>query len=129
MSVSSQNEGKKWINAGVAVVAILVSYVIWAFLTQLGEWFELESKIKYFTAIAQVFSGALGLSAFILAVSNQKSAEFLTEVYGELMKVVWPDRNQTSRHTVGIMIAVAIVGFVFSIFDFSASKLLSFLTN
>jgi preprotein translocase subunit SecE len=127
MSVSSQNEGKKWINAGVAIIAILLAYIIWSFLSQLGEWFELESRIKYFTAIAQVFAGALGLSAFIVLVTNQKSAEFLTEVYGELMKVVWPDRNQTSRHTVGIMVAVAIIGFVFSLFDFTANKLLSFL--
>ncbi|MFZ4712777.1 MAG: preprotein translocase subunit SecE [Bacteriovoracaceae bacterium] len=127
MSISSQNEGKKWINAGVAVVAILLAYITWTFLSQLGEWFELESKIKYFTAISQTFAGALGLGAFVFAVSNKKSSDFLEEVFGELMKVVWPDRNQTSRHTVGIMIAVAIIGFVFSMFDFGANKLLSLL--
>jgi preprotein translocase subunit SecE len=127
MSVSSHNEGKKWINAGVAVVAILVSYIIWTFIAQLGEWFELESKIRYFQAFSQVFAGAIGLTAFIIAVSNSKSQEFLVEVYAELTKVVWPDKNQTVRHTIGIVIAVTIIGFVFSIFDFSANKLLSLL--
>lgn len=127
MSISSQNEGKKWINAGVAVVAILLAYVIWSFFLQLGEWFELESKIKYFTAIAQIISGGIGLATFAALVLNQKSSAFLTEVYGELLKVVWPDRNQTSRHTVGIMVAVAFIGFVFSLFDFGANKLLSLL--
>lgn len=127
MSVSSHNEGKKWINAGVAVVAILLSYIIWTFISQLGEWFELESKVRYFQAFSQVFSGAIGLTAFIVAVSNTKSKDFLIEVYDELTKVVWPDKNQTVRHTIGIVIAVTIVGFIFSIFDFSASKLLSLL--
>lgn len=127
MSVSSQNEGNKWINAGVAIVSILLAYVFWTFLSQIGEWLELESKIWKFSVLSQVFSGAIGLTAFIIVVTNKKSGPFLTEVYGELIKVVWPDRNQTSKHTVGILIAVTIAGFIFSLFDFSASKLLSFL--
>lgn len=127
MSVSSQNEGNKWINAGVAIVAILLAYVLWSFLAQLGEWLELESKIWKFSILAQVFSGAIGLTAFIIVVTNKKSGPFLTEVYSELTKVVWPDRDQTSKHTIGILIAVTIAGFVFSLFDFTASKLLSFL--
>lgn len=127
MSVSSQNEGNKWINAGVAIVSILLAYVLWSFLSQVGEWLELESKIWKFSVLAQVFSGAIGLTAFIILVTNKKSGPFLTEVYGELTKVVWPDRDQTSKHTVGILIAVTIAGFVLSLFDFTASKLLSFL--
>lgn len=127
MSVSSQNEGNKWINAGVAIVSILLAYVLWSFLAQIGEWLELESKIWKFSVLSQVFSGAIGLTAFIIVVTNKKSGPFLTEVYAELTKVVWPDRDQTSKHTVGILIAVTIAGFVFSLFDFTASKLLSFL--
>ena len=127
MSVSSQNEGNKWINAGVAVVSILLAYIFWTFISQIGEWLELESKIWKFSVLSQVFAVALGLTAFIIVVTNKKSGPFLNEVYAELMKVVWPDRNQTSRHTVGILIGVTIAGFIFSLFDFSASKLLSFL--
>jgi preprotein translocase SecE subunit len=55
---------------------------------------------------------------------NPKSSEFLSLVYQELVKVVWPDKNQTWKHTVVIMIAVTIMGFIFGFFDFGANFLL-----
>lgn len=128
MSISNEQDGKKWINTAVAILSIVVSYLIWNFFFKLGEWFDLESKIgSSFNIIIQVVSGFIGIGLFVYLITNQKTSLFLKDVFNELTKVVWPDRDQTSRHTLGIIIAVSICGFIFSLFDFSASKILSLL--
>jgi preprotein translocase subunit SecE len=124
MSVASHEEGKKWIQTAVALTCILVSYVFISFFEKLAEWFALETMIPYFFGISQVISVLIGLSAYITIFKNPKSNEFVTNVYQEVMKVVWPDRQQTWRHTFVIMIAVTIMGFVFGFFDFGANFLL-----
>lgn len=124
MAVASNDEGKKWIQATVAVVCILVGYVLINFFEKLAEWFALETVIPYFYAITQAVSVVAALAAYIVVMKNPKSSDFLTNVYQEVMKVVWPDSQQTWRHTFVILIAVTIFGFIFGFFDFGANFLL-----
>ncbi len=124
MSVASNDEGKKWIQTTVAIACILFTYVLISFFEKMAEWFALETKIPYFFGITQVASVLIGLATYIAIFKNPKSSEFLTNVYQEVMKVVWPDRQQTWRHTFVIMVAVTIMGFVFGFFDFGANFLL-----
>lgn len=124
MSVASNDEGKKWIQTTVAIVCILLVYVLISFFEKLADWFALETMIPYFFGISQFVSVVVGLATYILIFKNPKSSEFLTNVYHEVMKVVWPDRQQTWRHTFVIMVAVTIMGFVFGFFDFGANFLL-----
>jgi preprotein translocase subunit SecE len=124
MSVASNDEGKKWIQTTVAIACILLTYVLISFFEKMAEWFALETKIPYFFGITQVASVLIGLATYIAIFKNPKSSEFLTNVYQEVMKVVWPDRQQTWRHTFVIMVAVTIMGFVFGFFDFGANFLL-----
>lgn len=124
MSVASNDEGKKWIQTTVAVTCILLVYVLISFFEKLAEWFALETMIPYYFGVSQFFSVVLGLTAYIIVFKNATSSEFLSNVYQEVVKVVWPDKQQTWRHTFVIMIAVTIMGFVFGFFDFGANFLL-----
>ncbi len=124
MAVASNDEGKKWIQASVAVSCILLGYILISFFEKMAEWFALETMIPYFYAISQSVSVIAGLVVYVVVMKNPKSEEFLTNVYQEIMKVVWPDSSQTWRHTFVIMIAVTIMGFVFGFFDFAANFLL-----
>lgn len=124
MSVASNDEGKKWIQTTVAIVCILQVYVLISFFEKLADWFALETMIPYFFGISQFISVVIGLVTYITIFKNPKSSEFLTNVYHEVVKVVWPDRQQTWRHTFVIMVAVTIMGFVFGFFDFGANFLL-----
>lgn len=124
MAVASNNEGKKWIQTSVAVLCVLLGYVLVNFFEKLGEWFVLESIIPYYYAISQVISVVIALTTYVVIMVNPKSSQFLSLVYQEMMKVVWPDKNQTWKHTVVIMIAVTIMGFIFGFFDFGANFLL-----
>lgn len=127
MSVTSQDSGKKWIQSSVAVVCIILAYILIKFFTQLGEWLQLESVVTNYMAISQFVSVLIALGVFAYVMKNNKTKTFLEEVYGEAIKVVWPDKNETVKHTIGIMIGVTIVGFLLGIFDLSASWLLSLL--
>ncbi len=124
MSVASNDDGKKWIQTTVAITCILLVYVLISFFEKLAEWFALETMIPYFSGITQIVSVFVGPATYIAIFKNSKSNEFLTNVYQEVMKVVWPDKQQTWRHTFVIMIAVTIMGFVFYFFDFGANLLL-----
>lgn len=128
MSVQTEN-GKKWIQASVAVTCMIVAYVMMSFFAQLGEWFELESKISNFNAIAQVLGGIIGLGTFIYIMKNDKTSSFLNEVYSEILKVVWPGKEDTNKQTIVIMIGVTIIGFILGFFDVSATWALSLVTK
>jgi preprotein translocase subunit SecE len=125
MSVASNEDGKKWIQTTVAITCILLGYVLINFFEKMAEWFALETMIPFYFGITQAISVAAALATYIVILKNPKSSEFLTNVYEEVMKVVWPDSQQTWRHTFVIMIAVTIMGFVFGFFDFGANFLLS----
>lgn len=125
MSLATKDNSKKWIQASVAVTCILTGYVINSFFVQLSEWFELETMIKNFTYVAQGLSVLIGFSVFVYIMKNEKTSTFLNDVYHEAIKVVWPDRNDTVKQTIVIMIGVTIVGFILGIFDITATWLLS----
>ncbi len=125
MSVASQNDGKKWIQTIVAGVCIILGYVLISFFEKLGEWFALEARIPFFFAGSQIIAVIISICVFGYILKNAKSSLFLEEVYNETLKVVWPDKQQTWRHTFVIMIAVTIMGFIFGFFDFGANYLLS----
>ena len=124
MAVASNDEGNKIIQATLAVVCILVGYILVSFFEKMAEWFALETMVPYFFAITQAVSVIVALGIFVGIMRNPKSSDFLEKVYQEIMKVVWPDSQQTWRHTFVIMIAVTIMGFVFGFFDFGANFLL-----
>ncbi len=124
MSVASNTEGKKWIQTAVVLVCALLFYVLVSFFEKLADWFALETKIPYYFGVSQFISVVIGFATYVFIFKNPKSNDFLNNVYQEVMKVVWPDRQQTWRHTFVIMIAVTIMGFVFGFFDFGANFLL-----
>lgn len=124
MAVASNDEGKKWIQTSVAITCILLGYVLISFFEKMAEWFALETMVPYFYPITQALSVVIALVVYLSIMRNPKSSEFLANVYQEVLKVVWPDSQQTWRHTFVIMVAVTIMGFIFGFFDFGANFLL-----
>ncbi len=54
---------------------------------------------------------------------------FLQQTYEELLKVIWPTRNETIRLTVVVILSSLIVGLFLGTLDFVFTKLLSLLIN
>lgn len=124
--VQKLNENK-WQNVAVVAAAIVIGYVSYAFFNQLGEWFELEAKIPRFNIFAQGLGVVLAAIFFIAVQKIPASSKFLSETFHELSKVIWPDRQETVRQTIGIMIGLAILGIVLGLIDVGIGKLLGLL--
>ena len=111
-------DGKKWINAFVAIISILVGYIAIQFFGQLSEWFDLEAKIKYFLAVKQISGVVLGLLTGIYITKNKQAYSHMNEVYNELVKVVWPEKDTVVKLTVGIVVGVTIISSIFVGIDY-----------
>jgi preprotein translocase subunit SecE len=106
-----------------------IGYILISFFAQLGEWFELESKISNYMLISNIVSVLLSVGVFAYIITNKVTSEFLRDVYAEAVKVVWPDKNDTVRMTVVIMIGVTIVGFILWIFDYLGTLFMSLIQD
>ena len=93
------NAGKKWINSFVAIISIFVGMIAISFFEQLGDWFDLEAKIKYFQAVKQVLGVLTGLTVYLSIMKSEAAVTHLTEVYDELVKVVWPEKDLVLKLT------------------------------
>jgi preprotein translocase subunit SecE len=51
----------------------------------------------------------------------------MQEVYSELVKVVWPDKDSIMKMTVGLVIAVSVISGIFVLVDFTFRKILELL--
>ena len=117
-------DSKRWINAFLAIIAVLFGMISISFIEQLGEWFDLEAKVQYFQGVVQISGVLLGVMLFIFCQANKKAMSHLNEVYEELVKVVWPDRETVVKMTIGVVIGVSIISSIFVFTDFLFQKLL-----
>ena len=120
-------DSKRWINSFLAIISVLIGMISISFFEQLGEWFDLEAKTQYFQGIVQITGVLLGVVFFILCLSNKKAMGHLHEVYEELVKVVWPDRDTVVKLTIGVVVSVSIISSIFVLTDFLFQKLLDLL--
>lgn len=126
MSIIKSEDSSKWINALVALGALLAGFIVTRFVDQLGAWFDLEAKISNFSVLAQGLGVLTGILVFVLVLKNSKSSNYLQDVYNELLKVVWPSKDATTKITMGLVVALAVVSGIFVFVDFVFKKILSF---
>lgn len=127
LSQETVTDGRKWINALLVLAGIIIAFVCIRFFTQMTEWFDLEAKIPYVNGLAQGLGIIIGMFSFGFAVKNKKAMLFLDEVYNELVNVVWAKRDDTTRLTIIIVIAVAISSVILGLLDFIIGKGLNLL--
>lgn len=125
-AIIKTGDEKKWINAFVAIASVIIGYIMIRFTQQLGEWFDLESKISHFMTMTQGLGVLSGITTFLVIIKSKKYSTYLHEVYGELVKVVWPNKDAIIKLTVGIVIALSIISGILVLIDYIFRKLLSF---
>lgn len=127
MSIIKSEDSRKWITALVVIAGALAGFVVYKFVGQLGDWFDLETKVSNFNVVAQGLGFVTGLGTFIYIMKNSETSTYLQEVYNELVKVVWPSKDATVKMTIGIAIALVVVAAIFTSVDFIFKKVLEFL--
>ena len=126
MSALKETDSKKWVNALVAVGALTLANVLIRLLYQVSEWTDLEAKVENVQLMAQLVGITVGLAVFIIVLKNPGTYRYLIEVYGELTKVIWPDKDSTLKLTVSIVIGVVISAVFLGLIDFGIKELLEF---
>lgn len=124
MSLLKLEDSKKWINAFVVICCLVVAYLMNKLFLFVGDWFELEAKIDNYSTMAQLFGFVVGLITFVSLIKVKKVQSHLSEVFAELVKVAWPDKDSTTKLTIGMLIALTIVSSFFLFADFLFQKLL-----
>ena len=127
MSALKEADSKKWINALIAIAALILVNVLIRLLYQISEWTDLEAKIENFRLVAQIIGIGVGALAFVLTLKNKAAYQYLTEVYGELVKVIWSDKDSTLKLTISIVIGVTIAAILLGIVDFGIQTVLELL--
>ncbi|MBP9680645.1 MAG: preprotein translocase subunit SecE [Bacteriovorax sp.] len=126
MSIIKSEDSGKWINALVAIAALLAGFIVTKFVDQMGAWFDLEAKISSFSVLSQGVGVVTGLLVFVIVLKNSKTSGYLQDVYNELLKVVWPTKDATLKMTMGLVVALIVVASIFVFVDFVFKKILSF---
>ncbi len=126
MSIIKSEDSAKWINAFVAFCSVVLGFMVTRFTEQLAVWFDLEAKIPNFYVFNQVLGLVIGLTAFVYLLKFSKAHNYLKDVYNELLKVVWPSNDVTTKMTIGIGISLVIVASIFVSIDFVFKKILNF---
>jgi preprotein translocase subunit SecE len=126
MSIIKSEDSSKWINALVAIAALLAGFIVTKFVDQMGAWFDLEAKISSFSVLSQGLGVLAGVLVFVIVLKNSKTSSYLQDVYNELLKVVWPTKDATLKMTMGLVVALVVVAGIFVFVDFVFKKILSF---
>ena len=71
MSIIKSEDSSKWINALVAIAAVLSGFIVAKFVDQLGTWFDLEAKISSFSVLSQGLGVLAGVLIFIFILKIQ----------------------------------------------------------
>jgi len=124
MSLIKSEDSTKWINSFVAIVSAISALIVIRFSEQMGEWFDLEAKIPNFPITVQVVGIVIGLIVFISITKHKEASSYMDAVYAELVKVVWPNKDEVLKITVGLLIALSLVSGLFVLIDFGFRRLL-----
>ncbi len=124
MSEIKSEDGKKWINAFIVLASVLVGFLFIRLFDQLGEWFDLEAKVGHFTLVSQGIGVLVGVATFAGIFKNKTAFGHLDEVYQELIKVIWPGRDEVVKATFGVVIGLVVISGIFVCVDFIFQKLL-----
>jgi preprotein translocase SecE subunit len=126
MSSSVQElDGKKWIQTFLVIMAAMEVYILINFFQTLNGWFELESYIKSYKLITEVLSVLISLATFIYVLKHKVAYTYLSDVFSEATKVIWPNQSETFKSTIIIMILVTIIGTILWFFDLLGTGFLS----
>lgn len=79
--------------------------------------------------MSQAVSIIIAVIAFVVIYKNDKAISYLSEVYSECLKIVFPDREVTNKQTIIVMIGVTVIGFILGMFDWLTQQLHFFKVN
>jgi preprotein translocase subunit SecE len=108
---------QRWVNLGLLLGSAVVFYVVAQVLGLVWDWLRLPLMGDLPVGPDVAISFAIAAIAGVLVRRNDKVNTFLNEVTVELMKVTWPQRNETLASTGVVVVMTIIAALVLLLFD------------
>jgi preprotein translocase subunit SecE len=104
---------------GSASAGDIVKYALALLLVAAGvaAYIYFDQWVGALRALAVAGGLVLGAGVFLTSSKGVQTREFLSESRFELRKVVWPTRQEATRTTWVVIIAVAILSLILAAFD------------
>ncbi len=122
--MDSESSNQSIVNAALVAMAFLAYFVVSMVFEALAGAFGPVARFHNIEAVKHGLPVAVGLVAFLLLFLNSRVHTFADEAVGELRKVVWPSRKDTTAMTIVCCVMVVFAGIGFGVFDFFASHLI-----
>lgn len=110
----------KWINTILFLASAIVGLIFHKLFIKLGLWFEFEAKIPQYKYLQLFASLVVVFVTMVYVRSRSDLMSFFYETFDEMTKVVFPDKNQSFRLSIFVIIWVTIIGFILTTFDLIA---------
>src|SRR3990167_8567606 len=118
---------QKWVNLSFFAGAALLAFVTFMIANKTAAAFDSEGRVANLETYLRIGSLVVGGLVFLILYRNQTANSFMDEVLIELGKVTWPEREETVKGTIAVLIAVTIMGFMFGLVDWIWSRVISFI--
>jgi preprotein translocase SecE subunit len=105
-----ENNRQKWVNLSFVATSLLLAYVMYVLAMKFSVVFDVEGRVRSLDKILLVGSVVVGLAAFFGLSKSGTANSFISETVTEVAKVSWPERDETLKGTVAVLIAVTISG-------------------
>ena len=114
---------RKFTVLSLLVLSALFGYLFFEALTAVLDAFRLTTTVTAWVGnyswnvVGGVASTAIALIGFIVVANSAKAVGFGDEVFAEVKKVTWPNRQDTTRSTIVVVIMVTIAGVFLLVVD------------
>ncbi len=122
--MDNEKTNQSIVNAALVAMGFLAYFVTAMVFEALAGAFGPVARFHNTEAIKHGLPVAVGLATFLFLFLSAKVHTFADEAVGELRKVVWPSRKDTTAMTIVCCVMVVFAGIGFGIFDFFASHLI-----
>ncbi len=112
------------------VVAIILLVVLNQLLTQIwaqGQFPDYQIVGQF--GLPWVVATVVTAVAVAVILRHDRVNPFLLEVVGELKEVTWPTRQETTSHTIVVIVTVLVLAAILGFFDIIWAKIFKFLLN
>ena len=112
------------------LLAVVILVVMQQLLAQVWLQFQWPDR-QFFGQFGYPWVVALVITVIgmVVVLRNERVNPFLLEVVGELKAVTWPTRQETTSHTMVVIVTVLVLSLILGVFDAVWAKVSKFLLN
>ena len=110
-------DSNKIVNLIFISAGLITGFIIHQICLDIFDYYQIYVRFEYARQFPQILGILAGGGLAVLGIYNDKINTWMTEVVGELKKVTWPTRKETSAATVVVIITLLIMAVILYAFD------------